>query len=468
MTDESPVGADPRARPRLGLAVVGLAVALWVSSTVGPLAGGGPLGGDNAAHAAEPATGAHLAQDDDEGGQDETAVGGTLRGGGETLDGVTISVTTADGKPVGEATTGEDGTWEVAIPQPGTYVVSIAADTLPQDLSVREPDRFASQQVEVAGGESAAVLFPIVAGGAEGSSFEGLREFVSLLVSGLQLGAVIAITSLGLSLIFGTTGLINFAHGEMVTFGAVAAFFFNRPGGLVNIHVIPAALLAMLLGAGLGWGMERGLFAPLRRRSTSLITLLVISIGLSIVLRYAILAVYGGLANPYRNYAAQQPLELGPITTTPLDLVVTGLALAVLVAVGLLLTRTKLGTAIRAVADNRDLAESSGIDVQRVILAVWVSGGALAAFGGVAQGLTQSITWDMGFKLLLLMFAGVILGGLGTAFGAMVGGLVVGVAVQVSTLWFSVELKQVFAFGLLILVLLVRPQGILGRRQRIG
>jgi branched-chain amino acid transport system permease protein len=141
----------------------------------------------------------------------------------------------------------------------------------------------------------------------------------------------------------------------------------------------------------------------------------------------------------------------------------------ILVAVGLLLQRTRLGTAMRAVADNRDLAESSGIDVKRVILAVWVMGGSLAALGGVLQGLTsRTITFDMGFGLLLLMFAGVIVGGIGTAYGAMVGGVFVGLASEVSTFWFSVELKLMFAFLLLIAVLLVRPQGILGRRERVG
>ncbi len=458
-------GARARVRRGRGAALVMAAAVLFLTA-LAPL-----LGGTARADEGTPAP-VVLAQDD---GQDDgqgtgaTAVGGTLRDGGDTIAGVTVTVTGPDGQQIGQATTGEDGTWRISVPGPDTYTVSVATDTLPDGLTVREPEQFATQEVQVGAGESPAVLFPLVSGeaGAD-ATFRGLRRFVSLFFSGIQLGAVIAMTSLGLSLIFGVTGLINFAHGEMVTFGAVAAFFLNRPGGLLDVHIIPATVLAVLLGAGLGWAMERGLFGPLRRRQTGLVALLVISIGLSIVIRYTILAVYGGLSNPYRNYAAQQPLQLGPITTTPKDLVVTALSLLVLTAVGLLLTRTKLGTAIRAVADNRDLAESSGIDVQRIILAVWIAGGGLAAFGGVMQGLTQSITWDMGFKLLLLMFAGVILGGLGTAFGAMIGGLVVGVAVQVSTLWFSVELKQVFAFGLLILVLLVRPQGILGRRQRIG
>jgi branched-chain amino acid transport system permease protein len=133
-----------------------------------------------------------------------------------------------------------------------------------------------------------------------------------------------------------------------------------------------------------------------------------------------------------------------------------------------MLQRTRMGKAIRAVADNRDLAESSGIDVSRVILNVWLLSGALSALGGVLFGLAQFVSWDMGFKLLLLMFAGVILGGLGTAYGVIVGSLVVGIVAQVSTIYFPVELQYAWALIVLIVVLLVRPQGIFGQSERIG
>jgi branched-chain amino acid transport system permease protein len=158
----------------------------------------------------------------------------------------------------------------------------------------------------------------------------------------------------------------------------------------------------------------------------------------------------------------------GPIRIAPKDIIMVALSIIVLIAVGLMLQRTKIGKAMRAVSDNRDLAASSGIDVQRVILFVWLLSGALATLGGVFLGLGEQVTWDMGFTLLLLMFAGVILGGLGTAYGALVGSLVVGMFVQLWSLFFSPELKNVGAFIVLIVVLLVRPQGILGRRERIG
>jgi branched-chain amino acid transport system permease protein len=144
------------------------------------------------------------------------------------------------------------------------------------------------------------------------------------------------------------------------------------------------------------------------------------------------------------------------------------LSTVILFAVAVGLSRTRTGKAMRAVSDDIDLAESSGIDVRRVFLFVWIGGGALAATGGIFLGTVDSVQYEMGFRLLLLMFASVILGGLGTAYGAMLGSLVVGLVTEVSTLWVSPELKLVFALAALIIVLLVRPQGILGSRERVG
>lgn len=284
-------------------------------------------------------------------------------------------------------------------------------------------------------------------------------------VDGIQFGAIIAITAVGLSLVFGTTHLINFAHGELVTIGAVVAFFVNVTTGW---HVIPAALVAVAFGALFGGVIERGMWRPLRRRGTGLINLFIITIGLSLLLRHIVLVLFGTRPASYREYDIQRAVYLGPIGITPRDLTVVVLSVTVLVGVALMLQKTRIGTAIRAVSSNRDLAEASGIDVQRVILVVWILGGALAALGGVFFGLTEIITWDMGFRLLLLMFAGIILGGLGSAYGAMVGSLVIGVVAQMSSLWFPIDLQNAWALLALIAVLLVRPQGILGQRERVG
>jgi branched-chain amino acid transport system permease protein len=140
----------------------------------------------------------------------------------------------------------------------------------------------------------------------------------------------------------------------------------------------------------------------------------------------------------------------------------------VLVGIGAALSRTRVGKAMRAVSDNRDLAESSGIDVEQVIRYVWIVGSALAGLGGVLFGLTENINWEMGFRLLLLMFAGVTLGGLGTAYGALLGSIIAGVFIQMSTLVIPGDMKNVGALMALIIILLVRPQGLLGRAERIG
>ena len=195
---------------------------------------------------------------------------------------------------------------------------------------------------------------------------------------------------------------------------------------------------------------------------------MVVTIGISLVLRYLYLFAFGGTPRFFKDFTAQSAVQIGIVEITPKDLIAASLSIIVLVGVGLFLIYTRMGKAMRAVADNRDLAESSGIDVQRVIRFVWTLGGGLAALGGVFLGLSEQVSWNIGFRTLLLVFAGVILGGLGTAFGALVGSLIVGIGIQVSTLFVPTELKNVGALVVLILVLIMRPQGILGRKERVG
>lgn len=379
----------------------------------------------------------------------------------EPVAGVAITVTTADGQTVGTATTGADGTFQLDVPGPGDYAATIDQETL-GDLTLRNPDR-ATLEFPVREGQQRTLLFPL----GEGDRQVGgtLGRVLQLLVEGVKFGLIIAMASVGLSLIFGTTGLINFAHGEMVTFGALAGWYVNVTLGL---HFVPATLVAVLVGALAGAALDRGLWRPLRRRGTGLIALLVISIGLGLLVRYLFLYQFGGQTRPFAQYAVQRAVDLGPVTIAPKDIVSILLSLAVLTAVALALLRTRAGKAMRAVADNPQLAASSGIDVERVILLVWAFGGGLAALGGVLLGLTEQVSWQMGVQLLLLMFAGVILGGLGTAFGALVGSFVVGVFIQLSTLVLAPELKNVGALAILILILLVRPQGLLGQPERLG
>jgi len=413
------------------------------------------------------------------------SVHGTLRApDGKPVMGVIITAT-RNGTVVGKATTANDGTWEISLPEGGRYTLRLDVATLPGGLNLAREGGQTLRDVPVPAGESRAVIFQLTTGtpapgtGPPGGGEEGggppqnavvrfLDQFAQLLVEGIKFGSIIAITAVGLSLIFGTTGLINFAHGELVTLGATVAFLLNASVIGPHLQLIPAAIVTVALGALFGATLERGLWKPLRQRGIGRIQLFIVSIGLSLLIRHIILVLLGSRPLPYADYTIQEQLQWGPVSIAPRDLVITILSLLVLAGVGLMLQRTRVGKAIRAVSDNRDLAESSGIDVSRVILNVWLLAGGLAALGGIFFGLAQLVSWDMGFRLLLLMFAGVILGGLGTAYGVIAGSLVIGIVAQVSTIWLPVELQNAWALIVLILVLLVRPQGIFGRKERIG
>jgi neutral amino acid transport system permease protein len=392
------------------------------------------------------------------------SVGGALRDGeGEPVAGVSIEVADADGNVIGTAETDTDGAWQVDLPGSGEYAITLDDGTLPDGVELRNAENN-PLEITVRSGQSRSVIFAL-GEGAAGADF--LPELLQRTLTGLRFGLIIAITALGLSLIFGTTGLVNFAHGELVAFGAIVAWVLNNPANL-GVNLIVAGAIAVLATAALGGGIELGIFRPLRKRRTGLVQMLVISIGLALLLRFGLLFYYGGNRRPYFEYTLQSAWTLGPLRVTPRDLAVMAMATITLVIIATMLQRSRIGKAMRAVADNRDLAESSGIDVRRVILVVWVVGGGLAGFGGVLYGLAENVQYLMGFRLLLLMFAGVILGGLGTAYGAMVGSLVIGLITELSTLWFPTDLKFVWALAALILILLVRPQGLLGRAERIG
>jgi neutral amino acid transport system permease protein len=381
------------------------------------------------------------------------------------VEGVTITVE-SDGSQVGTAVSDAEGVWEIPVPGAGTYLVRLETDTLPDGVALTDPEAFELPEVAVRDGQNKTVRFNLGPGLVSTVTF--WERASGLFVIGLKLGAVIALSSIGLSLIFGVTGLVNFAHGELLTLGAALALFFNASSLGPGWHVLIAAVPAVLLVAGFGGAQERWLWRPLRAKGAGVVSMIVVSIGLSFALRYLILIVLGGLPRPYTQYAVQSSIDFLGISIVPKNLYIIGFSLVVLSAFGLFLVRTKIGTAMRAVADNADLAESSGIDVQRVILVTWLVGAGLAAMGGVMFGISEQVQYDMGFRLLLLIFSAVILGGLGTAFGAMLGGFVIGVLVEMSTLWLPVEFKVAVGLAILIVMLLVRPQGLLGSRERVG
>jgi branched-chain amino acid transport system permease protein len=258
-----------------------------------------------------------------------------------------------------------------------------------------------------------------------------------------------------------------------VTFGALIAFGFDRlPGqvtlGSTDITVIVAVVVAFAVSAGFGWLNDAALWHPLRKRGTGVIAMMIVSIGLSIFLRNVYQYFAGPQAQNYSQYSAVTPWEIGPVLVTPKEVAVVLVGGAVLVVATSLLQFTRLGKATRAVADNPALSSATGINVERVISLVWIGGAALAGLAGALLGLTQGFDYQIGFKLLLLIFAAVVLGGLGTVWGAIVGAFIIGLFTELSTLLVPAEFKFVGALLVLIVVLLIRPQGLLGRAQRIG
>lgn len=301
---------------------------------------------------------------------------------------------------------------------------------------------------------------------------------LQLLFNGIVFGLLLALASVGLSLIYGTTGLSNFAHAEQVSFGAVLCYFFATsepvsvpfvPGSFViNMPLALAAILAVAVSAATGWLQDRYLWSPLRRRRVAMVQQMIVSIGLSLAVLNALQWWVGGRRLRLTT-SIDERWAVGPIVIGRTGAISAGIAIVCLAAVGYFLLRTRMGRATRAVSDNAALAAASGIKVDSIVRLVWILAAGLAGLGGILLGLyDQGTAFDAGARLLLLMFAAVTLGGLGQAFGALVGSLVIGIVVEMSSLFLAPDLKVATALVILIGVLLVRPQGILGRAERVG
>lgn len=405
---------------------------------------------------------------DGEPAPDSTAlsIGGIIKDGEVPLEGVEISVLGANGfQAVG--TTGADGRWVVAAPAKGEYQVTLRVETLPEGASLRDPNR-AIKTVKIDVVNTVNVLFALndttttTGGPGDKPVAAETNVFLGRLIAGINLGILLAMAAIGLSLIYGTTALNNFAHGEMVTLGALLAFTFSK---LMGMNLLLAAVLTMIIVSASGWLQDAAIWRPLRKRRVGLTQMMIVSIGLSLVIRYIFQIIYGG---DTKVLSQGEIWDVFGVPTQAVNVISAGVGVVILLLVAAFLTKTRIGKATRAVADNASLAAATGIDVERIIRIVWVIAGALTGISGVMLGLFLQASWDMGFSILLLMFAAVTLGGLGTAFGAAVGAMVIGVFVELSTLVIPTDLKFAGALVVMILVLLIRPQGILGKAQRIG
>ncbi|ANC32130.1 branched-chain amino acid ABC transporter permease [Isoptericola dokdonensis] len=429
---------------------------------------------------------------------------------------VTVMVLTEDNDRVGDVAvtvTGADFSADlttadepvsVAVPDVGRYTVALDPATLPDDQPLPEGSP-AEIEVTAQTGGNARAVFRVGAGAAvaesptesattgggtsgdtgteageqpadgegvgaapEGDASErtlSLAQVWQQIGSGLRFGLLLALASIGLNLIFGTTGLSNFAHGEQFALGAALGFItINQMGMPIWLGAIVTLVACSLTGLA----QDAGIWRPLRRRNVPVMQLMIVSIGLSITLQYVIQLLIGGGSERILS-SNPRPLTLAGITLSTVSWISMVVALVCIIGIAWFLTRTRIGRATRAVSDNPALASATGIDPDKIVRIVWIMATGFAALAGLMWGISfGSFNWQLGVQLLLLMFAAVTLGGLGTAFGALVGSILIGLVVELSNLVIPSDLRYASALVILILVLLFRPQGILGRRERIG
>lgn len=414
----------------------------------------------------------------------------TVPGTGPAAD-VRLTVE-GDGATV-EATTDEAGRASVPVTAAGDYVVEVDETTLPAGTTLRDPaanpatvtvelgrsagrifqavdpdEAAASPTTAPADGETPAdeaTAAPETGTGAEAGATRGTNRVAQLVLAGLVFGLLLALASLGANLIYGTTGLSNFAHGELVTLGGMMAFVAVQRW---DLPLWLAIVVATAAGALAGWLLNAIIFAPLRRRGVGVTQQMIVTIGLALAGLSTFLFIFGAQPTPIVSGISAR-IQIGPVQISAQSMVSVAIAVVALAVVAFTLSRTRLGRATRAVSDNPALAAATGIRVESIISGVWVVSAALASLGGVLLALyLNSTRFNFGSTLLLLMFAAITLGGLGSPLGAVVGAVVIGLVVELSTLVLPSDMRYASALVILILVLLLRPQGILGRAERIG
>lgn len=283
-----------------------------------------------------------------------------------------------------------------------------------------------------------------------------IDELIHLTVTGLLIASLLALGAVGLSLTFGVARFPNVAHPDFMMVGAYGVFAFTNLAGLPFGWAVVLGLAAAVL---VGVPVARVAFDWLPVSST--VQLLIVSIGVSFVLRHAALFVFGSDLHQYA-VPLQRPYVWGPVRLTPYQLLTLVVAGGLVLAVHLLLSRTKLGRVLRAMSDNPVLCQVAGVDVSRARLALWTIAVLLAAVGGILFGLNLVIQPNMGWNLVIPIFAATIVGGIGNPYGAMGGALLVGVGQEWSTLVIPSAYKELVAFAAMAVVLMLRPRGIWG------
>jgi neutral amino acid transport system permease protein len=292
---------------------------------------------------------------------------------------------------------------------------------------------------------------------------KGLHDVAQRGLNGLTTGAIYALGAVGLTLVYGILRLVNFAHGDFLTFGAYMAYLVNVTWGMPLVFAI---FWAMATTAVLGIFLERVMWGPMRSRGAGMLQLLLMAIGLALVIRYVIQFVWSTELRQL-DVNRTDTVEFLGLVIGRTNLIVVVIGFVTLVATGFMLRYSLLGKRMRALSDNLDLAETSGIDTSRVILWTWVFAAGFAGLAGVMAGAITQLQPELGFELLLPIFAAVVVGGIGNAYGALAGGIMLGLVIEWSTLFIEPRWKTAIGFIVLILVLIIRPQGIFGRARAI-
>ncbi|MGD8881943.1 MAG: branched-chain amino acid ABC transporter permease [Desulfobacterales bacterium] len=300
---------------------------------------------------------------------------------------------------------------------------------------------------------------------------------LELIVYGIVFGSIISLGAIGLSLVFGIIRFANFAHGDLMTTGAyiallmvtwVLAWIPDTTFGQLSFgwRMLIALPVAMFVVACVAIALDRILYQRFRAKKSHAVIMMMSSLGAAFILRMLILIFWGADSLFYRPGILRPALELPlGVKIRPDQILILITVFSLVILLHLFLQKTKFGKAMRATADNMELALVSGINTERVIVLTWGIGGALAAAGGILYGIDVQIHPYMGWNFLIPLFAATILGTVGNIYGALVGGLIIGVAQQVSTAFLMPTYKPAVAFMLMILILLVRPKGIFGGKD---
>ena len=317
--------------------------------------------------------------------------------------------------------------------------------------------------------------------GERGSSPALFRRggMIALIVDGIILGSILSLGAVSLTLVYGIVRFANFAHGDLMAVGAYVAFFLVNTAfaalgvptftfgplsfGLPMLLALP---LAMLATAGVAVIVDRLVFRPMRQRRYATVMFVIGSLAVAFALRALLFIIWGPEFHFFTQAlrpALQLPFE---VRVKPDQIFILIACLAMVVGLYLFLKHSKIGQALRATADNPDLARISGINTERMMVWTWAIGAAMAATAGILLGIDSQLRPEMGWNLLLPLFAAAILGGIGNPYGALIGGMVIGIVQQVSTAFLLPTYKPAVAFVILVLVLLIRPRGILGSEQR--